>query len=564
MTDVAGWLEGFAARLSAGDGAGVAQCFRPDGLWRDVLAFGWTIATHEGEAAIARLAGDRAPTVAAGGWATDAPAGARAGFITFSTAVGRCRGYVRLSEGKAQSLLTSLEDLAGHEFPVGPHRPSGKAEARDEAPAEQPYVVIVGAGQSGLALGAALRLLGVPAVLVDRHPRVGDQWRSRYKSLTLHDPVWYDHMPFLPFPDHWPVYTPKDRMGDWLEHYAAIMELDVWCSTECLGARHDAASGRWEVKLRRGGKNVVLRPAQVVMALGNAGFPRLPDFPGQERFAGRQCHSSQHPGSEGLAGKRVVVVGANNSALDIAEDAVLGGAAAVTMIQRSSTHIFHQASMRQRIGPLYSEEAVAAGVTTDKADYINLSMPIRLQEKAARRMWDDIREKEADYYARIEAAGFRLDFGVDGTGMQMKYLRAASGYYIDVGATDLIVEGRIRIQPGEVREVAEDGIFMEDGTHLPADDIVYATGFGAMEEWVERLIGKDVADRLGRCWGYGSGTRGDPGPWEGEIRNMWKPTAQEGLWFMGGNLAQVRTFARYLALQLKARFEGIDAAPYQP
>lgn len=564
MTDVAEWLGEFAASLERADDQAVAQAFAPDGLWRDVLAFGWTIATHEGRPAIARLVSDRAATVGATNWTTDAAPGATAGFIAFSTVVGRGRGYVRLKEGKCLTLLTSLEDIAGHEFPVGPYRPLGKAEpAGAQADSADPYVVIIGAGQSGLALGAALRLLGVPAILIDRHPRVGDQWRSRYKSLTLHDPVWYDHMPFLPFPDHWPVYTPKDKMGDWLEHYAGIMELDVWCSTECVSARRDEADGRWRVHLRRGGEDVVLHPPHVVMALGNAGFPRVPQFPGQDRFRGRQCHSSQHPGGEGLDGKRVVVVGANNSALDIAEDAVLHGAE-VTMIQRSSTHIFHQASMRQRIGALYSEEAVAAGMTTDKADYINLSMPIRLQEKAARRMWDDIRAKEADYYARIEQAGFRLDFGVDGTGMQMKYLRAAAGYYIDVGATDLIVEGRIKVKAGEVREVVEDGIVLEDGTHLAADVIVYATGFGAMEEWVERLIGKDVADRLGRCWGYGSDTKGDPGPWEGEIRNMWKPTVQQGLWFMGGNLAQVRTFSRYLALQLKARFEGIDAEPYRP
>jgi len=87
--------------------------------------------------------------------------------------------------------------------------------------------------------------------------------------------------------------------------------------------------------------------------------------------------------------------------------------------------------------------------------------------------------------------------------------------------------------------------------------IIYATGFGSMDEFVAELISREVAEKVGRVWGYGSGTSGDPGPWEGELRNMWKPTRQTGLWFHGGNLAQCRHYSRYLALQLKARLEGL-------
>ncbi len=83
---------------------------------------------------------------------------------------------------------------------------------------------------------------------------------------------------------------------------------------------------------------------------------------------------------------------------------------------------------------------------------------------------------------------------------------------------------------------------------LPADVIVYATGYRPILEWVSQLISPDVARKVGPCWGLGSGTEGDPGPWEGELRNMWKPTAQEGLWFQGGNLMQSRFHSLHLAL----------------
>lgn len=569
MTDVAAWLASLNQALSGTQPERVADLFLETGLWRDFLAFDWTLATHEGRADIASFAARRAEATGASAWTTEAAAGASEGFIAFETAKGPGKGYVRLVEGKALSLFTMLDELKGHEFPLRQRRASGlvtdgganwldrrEQERSSLGVNQQPFVLIVGAGQAGLALGATLRLLNVPHLLIDKHPRVGDQWRSRYKSLTLHDPVWYDHMPYLPFPDHWPVYTPKDKMGDWLEFYASVMELDVWTGTELKSAR--PGTDGWTATVVRNGEELELHPDHVVMAVGNAGFPRVPEFPGAETFKGRQYHSSAHPGGAGLAGQRVVVIGANNSAHDICADLVEHGAHPV-MIQRSSTHIIRQSTMTDvMLKPLYSQEAVAAGLTTERADLISASVPIRLQEIGSRQAWARIREAEAPFYNRLEQAGFKLDFAEDGAGIAGKYLRSGSGYYIDVGACEMIADGRIALRSGiEVSRIVPDGIELADGEHIPADLIIYATGFGAMEEWVSRLIGEDVAARIGRCWGYGSGYRGDPGPWDGEMRNMWKPTAQQGLWFMGGNLAQARFYSRLLGLQLKARLEGL-------
>ncbi len=83
-----------------------------------------------------------------------------------------------------------------------------------------------------------------------------------------------------------------------------------------------------------------------------------------------------------------------------------------------------------------------------------------------------------------------------------------------------------------------------------------------MNGWAAELISPDVADKVGKCWGLGSDTTKDPGPWEGEQRNMWKPTQQAALWFHGGNLHQSRHYSLYLALQLKARQAGIPTPVY--
>jgi putative flavoprotein involved in K+ transport len=105
-------------------------------------------------------------------------------------------------------------------------------------------------------------------------------------------------------------------------------------------------------------------------------------------------------------------------------------------------------------------------------------------------------------------------------------------------------------------------VVLADGTELPADLVVYATGYTSMNGWAADLISAEVADKVGKCWGLGSDTTKDPGPWEGEQRNMWKPTQQEALWFTGGNLHQSRHYSLYLGLQLKARQAGLATPVY--
>ncbi len=172
-------------------------------------------------------------------------------------------------------------------------------------------------------------------------------------------------------------------------------------------------------------------------------------------------------------------------------------------------------------------------------------------------------ERDKEFYERLEAAGFRHDWGDDGSGLFMKYLRRGSGYYIDVGASELVINGDIKLRSGvTIERIKAHSVLLSDGSELPADLIVYATGYGSMNGWAARLISPEVADKVGKCWGLGSDTTKDPGPWEGELRNMWKPTRQEALWFHGGNLHQSRHYSQFLSLQIKARQAGIPTPVY--
>ena len=572
------WLSRFGDALTRGDSAGAAELFLEECLWRDLVAFTWNIKTVEGREGVREMLEHTLAHTRPRGWhATEEPAaadGVSEAWIAFETDTGRGRGHLRLKEGKAWTLLTALEELKGHEESAGADRPRGvehganpdrrtwfeerAREAEELGYGTQPYVVIVGGGQGAIALGARLRSLRVPTIIVERNARPGDSWRNRYKSLCLHDPVWYDHLPYIKFPANWPVFSPKDKIADWLEMYTRVMELNYWGSTTAKNARYDEDAGEWILTVERDGTEVTLRPKQLVMATGMSGRPYVPQFPGMDVFMGDQHHSSQHTGPDKYRGKRAVVVGSNNSAHDICA-ALWENGADVTMVQRSSTHVVRsQTLMVIALGALYSEDAVASGMTTEKADMTFASLPYHLMAGFQVPVYEQIRERDSDFYERLERAGFQHDWGEDGSGLFMKYLRRASGYYIDVGASELVANGDIKLQSGQVDHLTEDAVVMADGTELPADLVVYATGYGSMTGFVADLISPEVADKVGKVWGLGSNTAKDPGPWEGEQRNMWKPTQQEGLWFHGGNLHQSRHYSLYLALQLKARAEGLD------
>jgi putative flavoprotein involved in K+ transport len=562
------WLSSFEEALARGDTAAAAELFLETSYWRDLVAFTWNIKTVEGPEGVKDLLDHTLAHIKPRGFEIAEPPaeadGITEAWLAFETEIGRGTGHLRLKDGKAFTLLTDLREIKGHEEPRGRARRRGvehgasrqretwlearRREASELGHSREPEVVIVGGGQGGIALGARLRQLGVPTIIVERNERPGDSWRRRYKSLCLHDPVWYDHLPYIKFPENWPVFSPKDKIGDWLEMYTRVMELDYWGSTLAKSATYDEDAGAWVLVVEREGADVTLRPKQLVLALGMSSRPNLPEIPGMEVFKGDQHHSSQHPGPDAYRDKKAVVIGSNNSAHDICA-ALWEHGADVTMVQRSPTHIVRSDTLMDiGLSALYSEEAVAAGITTEKADMIFASIPYRIMHEFQIPLYDQMRERDKDFYDRLERAGFQLDWGEDGSGLFMKYLRRGSGYYIDVGASELVADGEIKLRSGRVDHLAEHAVVMEDGTELPADLVVYATGYRSMNGHAADLISQEVADRVGKVWGLGSDTAKDPGPWEGEQRNMWKPTQQPGLWFHGGNLHQSRHYSVYLAL----------------
>lgn len=145
-----------------------------------------------------------------------------------------------------------------------------------------------------------------------------------------------------------------------------------------------------------------------------------------------------------------------------------------------------------------------------------------------------------------------MDYGDDGSGLFLKYLRRGGGYYIDVGCSALIASGEVAVKQGvEIERFTPTGVVFTDGTSMDVDVVVLATGFQNMRESARALIGDEVADNCTDVWGLDD---------EGELRTIWRRSGQPGFWFMGGNLHQSRHYSKFLALQIKAIEEGLVAA----
>jgi putative flavoprotein involved in K+ transport len=579
------WISAFGNALANADISLAITMFKHDCYWRDLVSFTWNIKTMEGQSAIADMLHATLPSTRPTGWSivdrvTEVDEVVEAWF-DFETAVSRGRGHLRLKGNKCWTLLTTILELKGFEEHAGARREKGiehratkgrktwlECAGEEQSTlgyGRQPYCVVIGGGQGGIILGARLKRLGVPTIILEKNARAGDSWRKRYKSLVLHDPVWYDHLPYLPFPDDWPVFTPKDRMGDWLEIYTKVMQLDYWGSAECKAATYDDDKREWSVTVHRDyGGDLVLRPKQLVFATGSVGPPKEINLPGVQLFEGDHYHSSAYISGKTYAGKHCIVIGASNSAHDVCTD-LWEHDADVTMIQRSPTTVVKSETLMELgFASLYSEEALARGITIERADLLAASIPFRLMAGMQIPLSETIARRDADLYVRLKKAGFLIDWGEDGSGLTMKAYRKASGYYIDVGGSELIAEGKIKVRSGvEVTEVRQQSVILSDRSELPAELIVCATGYRHMTAAVAKIISPDVAERIGPNWGYGSDTSGDPGPWFGELRNMWKPLAYPALWFHGGNLANSRQYSLYVALQIKARMEGISTPVYE-
>jgi len=571
------WLARLGKYFEEKDYPSVASLILEDGYWRDLLTFHWRFENYHGAREIGtwlqnvansnplynfRIEGD--PTVGAIGEYSET----LEFFFQFETELANGRGFVRLVKGPnswkdpmAFTLLTSMRELKA--FPEVSVRSRHREDLRittnhaenwlDRRNAarlfedKDPDVLVVGGGQAGLMLAARLGQLDVKTLVVEKTDRIGDIWRNRYHALRLHNEICMNHFAYIPFPDNWPIYIPKDKLANWMEFYAESMELNVWTKTAVLGGEYDSSRKSWTIRLRMpDGKNRLMHPTNVAMAMGVSGLPNIPHLEGRDEFVGEILHSSGAVDSLDVNGKSVLVVGAGTSAHDLAQNFYLRGAD-VTMLQRSPITVvsLEPSSLRpyelyrrnDGVRPIYDTDLMAA------------SVPYSLLAKLHRPMSQQMAEDDKELLDGLRRVGFLLDNGEDDTGYFLKLLRYQAGYYLNIGASDLIIAGKIKLRSGvNIKRLAAGQVFFSDDSSLKADIIVLATGYRPLQDSVRAMFGDDVADRVGPIWGICE---------DGEACGIYAETGQEGFYVTGGGVPGARAYSRYTALLIKAALEGL-------
>ncbi|KAI0327782.1 FAD/NAD-P-binding domain-containing protein [Cubamyces sp. BRFM 1775] len=570
-----GWLDALSTAVEAVNCDAFARLFLPDGWLRDVLVFTWDIRSLEGTekitaylantlalSAITDVKLDERPFLAPQPrpMAPDQVMGVEVAF-TFECANGHGRGHARLKPAedgkyKAMALMTELSDLRGYEelgtLPLRddltgiPGRDMQREFNEWVAHVEDnPYVLIVGGGQTALQVAARFKQMNIPALVVERHAHVGDSWRKRYPSLTLHTVRKHHTLLYQPYPSNWPEFTPRDKMADWLEQYATTQDLVVWTNAELkVKPVYHPETKDWDVTILREGFDVKLRPSHIVLATGTLGEPHIPVVPEVERFQGPIMHSLQYGGGIPYAGKRVVVIGAGNSSIDICQDLALNGAASVTMVQRSSTCVLTREYVCDFLRAAFPED-----VPLPVSDLKWGSLPVGLLRKLTIAEQQSAWHANKELHEKLKKAGVRLSMGSEGQGIYLLSLERLGGYWLDKGGADLIADGRIKVRSGVYpQKFTDGGVVLSDGSELPADAVVFATGYVRMREANAEILGSDVMEQVDQVYGLDD---------EGELNGSYRPCGYPGLWFATGDFFVSRFMSKPLAIQIKAIQVGL-------
>ncbi|TFK48085.1 FAD/NAD(P)-binding domain-containing protein [Heliocybe sulcata] len=568
------WMQSFERYVSSCEVEGILSLMVEDSFWRDVLAMTWDFRVFQDKPHIRRFLLDRLSASNLTSLKLDESvvqlqqpypdlAWVQALF-NFETDNGTGSGVFRLIplrssngalEWKAHVILTNLDDLKGFPEKIGslreqlPNHGKWLEQRRRELEFKDadPKVLVVGAGHAGLQIAARLKYLDVPTLVVERHPRVGDNWRTRYESLNLHTPAEMDHMAYLPFPSTWPRYPAGRKLADWLESYAQSLELDVWTSAEVTEANQDETSKKWTVTVKRleTGQERKFTVDHLICALGwTGGLPKVPVYPAMEAFKGQIIHSSQYNAARDYLGKRVAVIGACTSAHDICADLAEHGVDA-TMVQRSGTCIVSVKEGNSRAFTVYTQ----GGLPIEKADLMFGSFPGALLKLMQKRLAKVIAEADAELLDGLRRRGFKLSMGDDGAGYYGLVRSRGGGYYLEMGASQMIVDGKIKLKSDSlIDRFTETGLMFQDGTELSCDLVIFATGYQRPRDGMLKLLGDQFGGKLKPIWDLDA---------EGEHSGAWRDVGVPNLWYMMGGLGQCRTHSKHLALQIKALEEGL-------
>ncbi|XXG94166.1 hypothetical protein Hte_000418 [Hypoxylon texense] len=457
-------------------------------------------------------------------------------------------------------------------------------------------VLIIGGGNSGVAVAARLKTLGVESVIIDRNAKVGDNWALRYDCMTFHLPTSSTELPYVRYKKN--LQTPhlltRNELAEHLNQYAAGFNLNIINAATIQSTIYDQVEKRWVVKFQTptGDRTVISRHLVQATGIGSQ-KPYLPSIPGSPQYRGISLHSAYYKNAKSLVdqgAKSVLVIGSANTGFDIMEDCYAAGLK-TTMVARSPTYLVP-------MDYLFDAHALGAydHFPTDVADKMLLTMPESVGTQLLHGILSQMAFKEPDRYKRLSEAGFPvIDSRDPDAHLQHYLLERAGGHYVDTDrGVHLIAEGKVGVKGGSAPVAyTEAGLRFSDGTALDADAVVWCTGFadrdartmtaeilsgGGGSGSVSVVAGRTTDDDSSKGDDGTTETENALGPreiaarldatWaldrEGEVRGLWKRSLRmENYWVMGGHTQFQRWYSRIIAQQIKLELEGMLPPAYR-
>lgn len=330
--------------------------------------------------------------------------------------------------------------------------------------------VVVGAGPAGLAVAAALGRGGVPYEVIEQADSIGSAWRARYDSLTLHTARWLSGLPGAAIPRVTGPWVRRDDFVAYLEDYANRFHVVPSLRVRLL--RVDRERGGWRLETSRGTQHA----GQVVLATGYSASPYVPDWPGRESFTGRLLHSVEYREPSGYRGLRVLVVGAGNSAAEIAVE----------------------------LSAVADEVLLAVRTPPNIVPRDTFGIPSQLLGVVLRGVPEPVMNRVTTALRRLTVPDL-AEFGLPsppGNGFT-QFLRSRSVPILDHGFVDAVRAAAIR-PVAAVASLNEAEVRLVDGQVLRPDAVIAATGY---RPGLESLVGHlGVLDERGAPRVHGART----------------------------------------------------------
>lgn len=305
------------------------------------------------------------------------------------------------------------------------------------------HTLVVGGGPAGLAVGAVLRLGGVSFSIIEKNDKVGYAWHNHYERVHLHTVKQLSHLPFMPFPAHYPRYVPRKLLIEYMEAYAKKFSLVPYFNQPAQSIRRE--DDFWITET----PDAIYKSKKIIVATGYNHSPLNPKWEGMENFQGQVLHSKDYRNGKSFLGKRVLVVGIGNTGGEIAIDLFESGAK-VSICVRGPVRIVP----REILGtPMQYSALLFSFLPPSIGDYLSKTILGLLVP---------------DY------SKYGLVTPEFGTISQLKFQEKVP--LIDVGTVSLIKQGVISVVP-EIQKFNRDSILFKNGKEERFDAVLLATGY---------------------------------------------------------------------------------------